>query len=185
MRGCSAATQKAEKGARVRFGEKKNYTQFWVERRWWWGDFWRRRLLRGGRCGDPPGKTEPEFIRFLPARRFWHDARLLRCDPTAANERGKEPDLFQTLSRRSNSRADNRRQERKIWRSQGGSTPKATWSPTSEYVFACRTGAPVSVHGGFMMLWPGKVPERTEGSKWSLDRRPDGCRWLHGACLLV
>lgn len=78
------------------------------------GRLLKEEAVEGGRCGDPPGKTEPEFIRFLPARRFWHDARLLRCDPTAASERGKEPDLFQTLSRRSNSRADNRRQERKI-----------------------------------------------------------------------
>lgn len=33
-----------------------------------------------GRGGDSPGKTEPDFICFLPARRYWHDARLARCE---------------------------------------------------------------------------------------------------------
>lgn len=98
---------------------------------------------------------------------------LARCSGSAAQSRSdclarKWPNASQTLSRRPDSRADNRRQERKNWRSQGGSTPKATWSPTSEYVFACRTGAPVSVHSGSMALQPGKVEKQEEWSETTL-----------------
>lgn len=46
----------------------------------------------GGRGGDSPGKPEPDFICFLPARRYWHDARLARGEQTATTVRGKEPE---------------------------------------------------------------------------------------------